>query len=401
MNVLFLSMAGVGDLDGQGIYGDLLKVFASHGHKVWAVSPAERRTSRATGLGMSHGITLLDVRTGNLQKCGAVEKGLSQVALGGQYLRAIRKHLPGVRFDLIIYPTPPTTLHGLVTRLKREHGAATYLLLKDIFPQNSLDLGMLCERGPKGLLYRYFKRSERKTYEVSDFIGCMSPANRDYLLAHEPWLNPAQVEVNPNSVTPLPVGARDSVRIRARCGFEDGLPVFVYGGNLGRPQGIGFLVECLRLNEREPVANFVVAGAGTERCLLEEYVKRENPFHARLLGSLPKGEYDEMIVDCDAGVVLLDSHFTIPNFPSRLLSYLQASVPVVVASDPVCDMGPIAGREGFGVACGSDDPAGFLEACARLASADMAAMGARGRLYLEENYTAERSYEIIMEHFND
>lgn len=38
----------------------------------------------------------------------------------------------------------------------------TYLMLKDIFPQNAVDLGMLSKNGIKGLLYYYFRHKEKK-----------------------------------------------------------------------------------------------------------------------------------------------------------------------------------------------------------------------------------------------
>ena len=47
------------------------------------------------------------------------------------------------RFDLVIYPTPPITFAPLVAKLKRQHDCGTYLILRDIFPQNARDLGMI------------------------------------------------------------------------------------------------------------------------------------------------------------------------------------------------------------------------------------------------------------------
>lgn len=35
-------------------------------------------------------------------------------------------------------------------------------MLKDIFPQNAVDIGMLSKTGWKGILYRYFRNKEKK-----------------------------------------------------------------------------------------------------------------------------------------------------------------------------------------------------------------------------------------------
>jgi len=37
-------------------------------------------------------------------------------------------------------------------------------------------------------------------------------------------------------------------------------------------------------------------------------------------------------------MIFLDYRFQIPNFPSRLLSYMAAGMPVIVATDPNTDM---------------------------------------------------------------
>ena len=50
--------------------------------------------------------------------------------------------------------------------------------------------------------------------------------------------------------------------------------------------------------------------------------------NAKLYPYLPKEEYDELVPACDVGLILLDPRFTIPNFPSRLLTYMEFSMPV-------------------------------------------------------------------------
>lgn len=50
MNVLFLSLSGVYDIDAHGSYSDLLRVFARNGHEVYIITPAERRMGVETHL---------------------------------------------------------------------------------------------------------------------------------------------------------------------------------------------------------------------------------------------------------------------------------------------------------------------------------------------------------------
>ncbi len=401
LNVLFVSLSAIEDVSTNGIYTDLLKTFRDHGHKVSAISPREKRTGFPTTLAEEEDMRILRVAIGNITKTNLIEKGISTLQVKDAYLKALRTYLPNEKFDLVLFATPPTTVYDLVEAVKRQTGAKSYLLLKDIFPQNSLDLEMMSDTGVKSVLYRYFKTTEKRTYQAADWIGCMSPANREYLLAHEPWLNPTNVEVNPNSIIPRDLAGADVQAFKEKYGLPSDERIYVYGGNLGRPQGIGFLIDVLRLNEENPAGFFLIAGDGTERSLLEAFFAERKPKHAKLLAELPKTEFDTMLCACDAGLILLDKRFTIPNFPSRALSYMQASLPVLCATDSASDMGPLAEENGFGVSCISDDAAAFLKRIAELSDEDLQVMGAKAREYLLEHYTAEQSYQTIMRHFND
>lgn len=400
MKVLFMSLTEIEDIDSQGIYTDLLKTFRDHGHEVVALAPRERRTGLPTELVELQGIQVLRIAVGNITKCGLIEKGISNLTIKSKFLKAMKHNIKNTKFDLVLYTTPPTTIYGLVETVKRAVGAKAYLLLKDIFPQNSLDLGMLSKNGVKGLIYRYFKHTERKTYAAADWIGCMSRANRDYLIANEPEIDPDCIEVNPNSLIPRDMSHIDESSFKERYGLPCNERIFVYGGSLGRPQGIDFLIEVLRLNECNPVGYFLIAGNGTERAKLESYFSSANPKHAQLLPNLPRTEFDAMLIACNVGLVFLDHRFTIPNFPSRLLSYMQASLPIVAATDQASDMGRLAEENGFGIWAESTDAEAFLAKCRELTDASISEMGARAHAYMVENYTSEKSYEIIMEHFD-
>lgn len=399
VKVLFISLLAMEDVNNQSIYGDLLRFFRDREHEVVVVSPRERRTGLPTELSREHGMRFLRVSVGNIQKTGFVEKGISLLCLKHQLMRSFNKYLGDECFDLILFTTPPTTISSLIGKVKERTGARAYLLLKDIFPQNSLDLGLLSRSGIKGIAYRYFKKTERDTYAVADWIGCMSEANREYLLIHAPQIDANLVEVNPNSITPRPPCNSDRMSLRRRFELPDNERVFVYGGNLGKPQAIDFLIEVLRLNEKDAVGHFVIAGAGTERHLLEDFFSNQQPSHATLLPELSQSKFDSLLNACDAGLILLDPRFTIPNFPSRLLSYMQAKLPVLVASDASTDIGKVVEAGKFGFWCSSETPQALLDCCRNLEECDLAGMGEEAYSCLMANFTVERSYRLIMKHF--
>lgn len=389
------------DINGEGIYPSLLRRFRDEGFGVYIVAPRERSLGMKTELVVKDGATVLGVRTLNLQKTSVIEKGIGQVSIEMLYKKAINKYLRGIHFDLILYSTPPITFPNVISYLKKANpDAKTYLLLKDIFPQNAVDIGMMSKTGVKSILYRYFRNKEKKLYRLSDHIGCMSPANVEYVLKHNPEVSAERVEVAPNSVE-LNDNHNDSenqIFIKEKYGLPTDKPIFIYGGNLGKPQGIPFLIECLNANANRNDCYFVVVGTGTELPKLKQWYSDNQPKSVKVMDGLPKNEYDMLARSCDVGMIFLDHRFTIPNFPSRLLSYLENKMPVICATDPNTDMGRMAEENGFGFWCESDSEEAFTVILDKMIRSDRKAMGQKGYDYLCQNYMVDNTYSTIIKH---
>ena len=399
MNILFLTLGRFDSINQHSLYTDLLRAFAEQGHRVHVLCPRERRLGLPTQLVDEDGAKILHVRVGNITKTNLLEKGLSTLALEPAYIRAVKRYFSEVKFDLVLYSTPPVTFGSVVRFVKRRDCAQSYLLLKDIFPQNAVDLGMMRKRG---LLYRFFRAKERKLYRLSDRIGCMSPANRDYLLAHDTEVAAAAVEVCPNSieVRDLRAGGEQRAELRRKYGLPMDKTIFVYGGNLGRPQGIPFILSCLEGQRGRADAFFLIVGDGTEFKKLESGLSRADLDNVKLMRRLPKEEYDRLAAACDVGLIFLDHRFTIPNFPSRLLSYLQAGLPVLACTDPNTDVGTVITEGGFGWWCKSSGTAAFGRRVDEICGTEkprLREMGDRGYRFLCEHYSSHRACQQISE----
>lgn len=398
MNILFLSLGKYWSIKESEGYTDLLREFIKKGHKVFILSPSERREGKKTQIIKEKGSVILKVRTGNIQKTNFIEKGISTVMIEPQFLCVVKKYFSRVHFDLVLYPTPPITFVNVIEYIKKRDNAKTYLLLKDIFPQNAVDIGIMSKTGIKGLLYKYFRQKEKKLYAVSDTIGCMSPANVRYVLKHNPEINPSKVEECPNviEVVDKSITAETRNRIREKYGLPLDKKIFVYGGNLGRPQGIDFLIKCIKSQRNRTDAFFFVVGDGTDYNKLERFANTDQQNNFKLMKRLPKEDYDAVVASCDVGLIFLDHRFTIPNFPSRLLGYTQAKLPVLAVTDPNTDIGKVIVEGGFGWWCESSDIRAFNTSVNHALESDTGAFGEKAYNYLLNNYTADKGFDIIM-----
>ena len=398
MNVLFLSISAIPHVGGHSISLDLLHEFKRNGHDIYIVAAVERKDNTDTYLAEEAGCKILRVKTGNNKKANLIEKGLNTLMLPKLYIKAIKKYYSDVKFDLVMYATPPITHYDTVKYIKKRDGAKSFLLLKDIFPQNAVDIGMMTRSGVKGVIYKSFRKKEKQLYAISDRIGCMSEANVEYVLKHNPEVSPEKIGVCPNSieVQDMTISDEDRIAVREKYGIPTDKKVFVYGGNLGRPQGIPFIIECFKAQMKNDNAYFLVVGDGTEFSKLQAFFDEAKPTNMKLMKKLPKEDYDRMVAACDVGMIFLDHRFTIPNFPSRLLAYMQAAKPVLACTDPNTDIGKVIVEGGFGWWCESNDVEAFGKAVDAALEADHSVMKEKELEYLREHYTVERAYDLIV-----
>lgn len=385
------------NLEKRGIYPDLIKYFISQGHHVTILSPVERREKNGGEIIEGEGYTNIRYKTLNNTKTNYVEKLVSTFVIDFLLKKAVEKSVKG-SIDIAVYATPPITLTRTVSYIKQHFKVPCYLLLKDIFPDNIADLGLLSKNS---IFYKYFRKKEKHLYALSDFIGCMSPANVDYLLKNNPELKSEVVEVNPNTIMPIePFKDKKIIAdLKSKYRINDKAKVFFYGGNLGKPQMIDFLIEVMQSNLKNSDVHFLIVGTGTEYNKLNKWINNNTPSNVTLLSFVPKAEYDILVSVGDIGLVLLDKRFKIPNFPNRILSYMENYMPVLSATDVHTDIGKIAQNNGFGYWCESGDLKAMnalITAFVNMDQSTFEQMGKTGNTFLKENYLIDRTYNAIV-----
>jgi glycosyltransferase involved in cell wall biosynthesis len=385
----------------RGLYQDLVNELSKE-NNVFVVFPSERRLNQPTELKrLNQNLTLLKVKTGNVTKTNFIEKGISTLRIENQFLYAIREQLKGVYFDKVIYSTPPITFGKIIEYFKKTQNSSTYLMLKDIFPQNAVDLGILKKNG---IIWRYFNWKEKKLYQLSDRIGCMSLGNINYIVQHNPSIDVRKIEVFPNAILPIEriITKKKNEEFLKKHHIPKDFVLFIYGGNLGKPQGISFLIEVLKEFHKIKNGYLLIVGSGTEYEKIKIFIETNQIKQVGLLNSLPKNEYDQLLETADVGLIFLDHRFTIPNFPSRLTAYLEFSLPVLAATDKNTDIKDVLIEANCGLWTESIDASKFIENARILAENTelRKQMGINGRAYLEENYDIRKTISKITTDFN-
>lgn len=401
MNILFVTIAW--PENGRNLYTDLMSEFKNNGHEVTVLCNREKRVDKSDSFKNEDGINVLRINAGNIKKAGTLEKGLSLLLLNWRFKIAVYKYLSDNTFDLILFNTPPITLSGFLGYIKDQYRCPVYVLLKDMWPYGFADFGVI-KKG--GWIYNYLQNHERKVFELADIIGCMSPRGVDFVLDNYPHLDKHKVEVCPNSMR-VNDGVQHSkndgiaIKVREKYGIPEDATVFIFSGNLGLGHGLDFLVDSIIKLKDYHKAFFLVGGAGTHFDSIKKRIDAENLPNAFIYSYLPEEEFKELMSICDVGLILLDSKYTYPQFPSRLLGYLQAKMAVLCAVNRETDIGEIVARNRAGMNILHGDVEGFMESIRELSenSKQVKKMGENGYNLLKKEYDIAKSYEIIMSHF--
>lgn len=319
---------------GNNLYTDLMEEFRDHGYQVYVIACAQ--DAQSAGYSDEAGLHVIRAKVPEHQNVGNIKKGISILTMPYAYSKALKKHLPrDISFDLIVMPTPPITLAGLAAKLKKKYKAPVYLILRDIFPQNAVDLGFM---SAGGLMHRFFCRMERKLYATADKIGCMSPANIEFVKKHNPEVDAAKLHILRNWQRAFQLEAVDKQAVKEEMGMAGKFLLF-FGGNIGKPQRVENLVALAKeLVHREEFLLYVV-GNGTEADKLKQLVSEAALSNVIIKDFVPRETYFKLMQMADGGLISLDPRFTIPNIPSKVLSYFNRAIPVIAIIDTATDFG--------------------------------------------------------------
>lgn len=397
MNVLLLTIAPKSK---QKMNRDIAVELQKRGHYVCIVCPEDEVNKAGNRIKSIDGISYLFVKSSNTEgKIGLIKKTINTLRIDSAFQHGLSSAISHINIDLVLYSTPPITLASTICKLKKKTGACTYLMLKDIFPQNAVDMGMIRTTGLMSIIWRYFRAKEKKLYRNSDYIGCMSPANCNYILNNNPEISKDKVGICVNSYRQEPLIDIDLKTVRQKYNIPLEGVVFLYGGNLGKPQGLHFFVEVLEQNRDKKDRFFLICGGGNDQNRIINYIKQTQPNNIAYMSSIPSEEFDVLSRACDIGMVFLDRRFTIPNFPSRMLSIMLNEKPILAATDANTDVNMMIADGDCGWWCESRDASRMTqiidEIC--LSPCEVVRRGKNARNYFLSHFTTEIACNQIEE----
>ncbi|SHM59589.1 glycosyltransferase family 4 protein [Gracilibacillus kekensis] len=399
MNVLFLMLNYPFDKKREHMYKDLSREFAKQGHNVYVAALLENKNGNETFVQKEENHQILWIKAGNYFEVNKFRKGLTALLLPLYFNNAIDKHFKGIHFDLVIYPTPAITLYYTVKNLKQKYKDAKYLLVvKDIFPQNALDINMI-KRGP---VYSFFRNIEKKIYNISDYLGCMSQQNIEYLKAHND-INEQKFFILENWSSVYTVNKpTDRALENLKNKYELNQKfVCTFGGNISPANELEFLIELADKLHKENIndVQFLIIGKGIAKNKIKEILKRKKLPNVKMYDFVPTEEYDQLLALSDVGLVNLNRNYTIPNIPSKTLNLMRIGKPVLAATDARTDYDKLITEDAnCGLWCETGDIGTYYRNFMSLKDSKSLReqFSKNARHYFEQYLTTEKAYQNII-----
>jgi glycosyltransferase involved in cell wall biosynthesis len=373
---------------------ELALKFNNQGHFATVLTPgADQKESLVVQ--QVEGITTLSFKSAEIKNISKVKRAINETLLSFKAWKAIRKHIKSNKYEGIVYYSPSIFFGLIVSLLKKKYKCCSYLILRDIFPQWTVDNGLMSKKSP---VYWYFKFFEWINYKSADTIGVMSPSNLNYFKTLRINTEKFEVLYNWSEISNFepPRG-----KYRNQLYLEDKI-VFFYGGNIGHAQQMKNLTNLAFRLKNEPKAHFLFVGKGDEVILIKQEKEKHQLSNITYLPSVDQKTFFEMLNDFDVGLFSLHPDHITHNFPGKLLGYMNYSKPILGCVNAGNDLREIINKARAGIVTQSGDEESLYQAAIQLIN-DLGLrkqMGTNGKKLLNKQFSVENACNQIITALN-
>lgn len=324
---------------------DLSREFIRQGHKITVLLPSDS-IENSWKLEDLDGIQVLRLKALKIKDINYIQRTIAEFLMPFLMFRNLRKsQLTLEKWDAIIWYSPSIFFGPLISKLKRESGCKGYLIIRDIFPEWAVDIGLMS----RGLPYLFFKAIASYQYSVADIIGVQTNGNCAYFSS---WIKKPnrKLEILQNWLD-KPADVHCSIRVNETV--LAGRKLLVYAGNMGVAQGMDITIDLAeKLQSREDVG-FLFVGRGSEAHRLRAYAEKRMLNNVLFYDEINPDEIPNLYAQCSVGIVSLNPRHKSHNIPGKFLTYMQCGLPVLAIVNAGNDLIDLIRNEQVGQVCDS------------------------------------------------
>ncbi len=370
--------------------------FEKNGHKAVILTPGDPDQATRLIIDFVDGIEYWRFESGYTRGVGNARRLFNEWHLSGRAWRATSDYIINCKFDLCINYSP-TIFFGPFARKLREQGTFVYLILRDMFPQWIIDIGLISTWSPVAFFLRYY---ESVNYKAADCVGVMSPENVKVFKKANPNISNVKVLMNWTSVTPFEA-SKVNPGISKIYGFS-GKIVFFYGGSITTSNDMPNIMRLAKNLIHKNNVHFLILGQGDQFDLIKELAERWNLHNVTIFPSVSQNEYKMILTQVHVGLFSLSKSYTDHNFPGKLLGYMVESIPILGSCNIGNDLMDLINGSNAGFVHVNGDDDALLKSALKLIEDQVMRRdyGLNARSLLEQYFSVEAACENIVFEYN-
>jgi len=264
-----------------------------------------------------------------------LKRALIELSYSNKIIRYV-KRLDNKKFQGLIFYSPSIFFGKAVKYIKRNWSVDSYLIIRDIFPDWTVNIGLM----KKGLIYRFFKHYEREMILNSDYIGVESRKDIEYCM-----------NISPNATVKHLmnwIGKNEEFYISNTDIVSKEKINMIYGGVLGLAQDFrAFLKDLSLYPDINKKLRIIIIGDGDEALKVQEYANNLN-LDIVIFGSMDKKEYMNIVQQCQIGLIVLNKKLEANNYPGKSFDYMYFSKPIFAYLNDNNEFGKLIEEENLG-----------------------------------------------------
>ena len=295
-------------------------------------------------------------------------------------------------FKVIIWYSPSIFFSPLVYFIKKFSKAKTYLILRDHYPEDLKNIGILKSK----IIFNLFRQFNKFQFKIADKIGVQSKNSKDYLKKYK--IQKEKIEVLYN-------WSKNDNNISYSCldTITNDKKVLLFLGSMSISQYNKLVYKII--NHFKSIQNIVILFVGTGSGLAEvkEFISKEDIKNVFIYNQIQPEYVKSLCEKCCAGLIFLNKNFDSHNIPGKFVSYLRAGLPVIADINDKSDLANLINDFKLGIVNTTMEYDEFLLKIESLIKNDkkMNEISINCINFYNQNFTVDKKLDQILKALNE
>lgn len=315
---------------------------------------------------------------------------LLSILLSYQALKRVR------RGDVVLVVTNPATLLFFMIFVCMIKRARFLILVHDVFPENLLAANIVKNVLIIKIINFIGNFPYRKASKVISIGRDMALVLQRKIAAGTPTVEVITNWADCDNIFPQ---NKNSNFLIKELSLEEKF-IIEFAGNIGRVQGIEYLVQAIDLIKDDGV-HFLFIGNGAKRYLLEKKMEEQSLRNITILDTRHRSEQNVFLNACDIGLITLAPGMYGLGVPSKAYNIMASGKPIIAAVEADSEIGLMVIEENIGWVVRPGSPQALVNAItdAKSDPKRLREMGVRSRIVAENKYSFPKvleRYKIVI-----